>query len=105
MLAVKAWTARKSRCSAPGGTEQVCHRYPPSSVRRMVPFVPEAQATPPPAEEIPRRSAVLFEFRICHWADAGMHARMTARRGRRAMAAVYGKKRWLKRLRERVEEK
>ena len=50
--------------------EQDCQTYPPSSVRRTVPLVPEAQATPLPTLWIPRRSAVVLEVCIVNWAWA-----------------------------------
>ncbi len=52
-----AQTPRKSSLSAPGGIAHDCHSYPPSSVRRTVPLVPLAQATPPPTAWIPRSPA------------------------------------------------
>ena len=61
VLASKAWMPRKSSFSAPGGMEQDCQTYPPSSVRRTVPLVPLAQATPLPTLWMPRRSAVVLE--------------------------------------------
>src|SRR5271165_1017088 len=48
VLASHAQTPRKSSFSALGGIAQLCHMYPLSSVRRTVPFVPLAHATPPP---------------------------------------------------------
>jgi len=76
-LASNPWMPRKSSRSAPGGTVQGCHSNPPSSVRRTVPLLPEAQAMPLPTLEIPRRSAVVVESSICHWAwaDAAISAR------------------------------
>src|SRR5208337_4470387 len=70
VFASNACTPRKSRCSAPGGTAHACHRYPPSSVRSTVPFVPEAHATPEPTLSMPRKSAAVPELSISHCARA-----------------------------------
>ena len=80
--ASKAWMPRKSRCSAPGGTEQRCQRKPSSSVRTTVPLVPEAQATPLPTLSMPRRSAVVGGVAMSNW------ARAEEKRGQKIIASV-----------------
>jgi hypothetical protein len=57
----KAWMPRKSSFSASGGVVQRCQVAPSSVVRRMVPSVPLAHATPLPMEWMPRRLAVVWE--------------------------------------------
>src|SRR5260370_40725168 len=82
VLASKAWMPRKSSFSASGGVVQVC-QVAPSSLGRMGPLVPLAQAIPLPRAWMPRRLAVVWESWICHWALRVVAARR--RRARRCM--------------------
>src|SRR5579863_37781 len=79
VLASKAWMPRKSSFSAPGGMEQDCQTYPLSSVRKIVPLVPEAHATPLPTLWMPRRSAVVLEVWSVHWVWPDVVAARSAR--------------------------
>src|SRR5579875_3899460 len=79
VLLSKAWMGRKWRGSGWGGMAQGCQTKPASSVRRTVPLVPEAQATPPPTLSIPRRSAVVWASWSCHWAWRGAARRTLAK--------------------------
>src|SRR5258708_6109025 len=103
VLASKARTPRKSRCSAPWGMAQACQILPPSVVLRTVPLLPEAQATRWPIEWMPRRSAVVLLVWSCHWAEAmavtitRSTRRQTARRMQFSVAKNSGDSRIAKR--------
>ena len=91
--ASKAWMPRKSRCSALGGVAQRCQSLPSLVVRRTVPSVPEAQAIPLPTLWMPRRSAVVWDASMSHWACVLLNAanRNVSKNARRCIRSSLAK--------------